>query len=148
MFKSPLLVFFLATPVCVWAEELPRSPDEVPRALERYFNVGNLDGLASLYGAGSAFVSAPGRQVRGALEIRTALQRFMATGVPIRFSVRQIYQAGEVALILGDWRIRGEGKDGRPVDMSGTATDVVIRQADGSWIYAIDNPFGVAQPAQ
>lgn len=72
----------------------------------------------------------------------------MATGAPIRFSVRQVYRAGDMALILGDWRIEGEGRDGSPVDMRGTATDVVIRRADGSWIYAIDNPFGVAPAAR
>ncbi|HCE6896734.1 YybH family protein [Pseudomonas aeruginosa] len=148
MSKALLCALFLVAPICAWAQDLPRSPEEVPQALERYFNAGDLNGLASLYGENSAFVSAPGTQVLGAARIRSALQRFMATGAPIRFSVRQVYRAGDMALILGDWRIEGEGRDGSPVDMRGTATDVVIRRADGSWVYAIDNPFGVAPAAR
>ncbi|MEX5329031.1 DUF4440 domain-containing protein [Pseudomonas paraeruginosa] len=148
MSKALLCALFLVAPICAWAQDLPRSPEEVPQALERYFNAGDLDGLASLYGENSALVSAPGTQVLGAARIRSALQRFMATGAPIRFSVRQVYRAGDMALILGDWRIEGEGRDGSPVDIRGTATDVVIRRADGSWIYAIDNPFGVAPAAR
>jgi ketosteroid isomerase-like protein len=30
-----------------------------------------------------------------------------------------------------------------PVERTGTATDVVRRQADGRWLIAIDNPNGV-----
>ncbi len=28
-----------------------------------------------------------------------------------------------------------------------TGADVVARQPDGTWLYAVDNPFGVATPA-
>ncbi|WP_256371360.1 hypothetical protein [Caulobacter sp. FWC26] len=31
---------------------------------------------------------------------------------------------------------------------AGTGADVVRRRADGTWIYAIDNPFGVARPTR
>ncbi len=37
----------------------------------------------------------------------------------------------------------GRGEDGKPVTLASQAKDVVRRQADGSWRYVIDNPFGV-----
>ena len=43
--------------------------------------------------------------------------------------------------------IRGTGADGRSVDLSGTGTDVVRRDADGLWRYAVDNPFGGLKPS-
>lgn len=130
------------------AQELPRSPLEVPQAFERHFNAADLNGLAKLYGEGSVFVPAPGVVLQEPTQIRGALTQFMASKVPIKLTVRQIYQAGDTALVVFDWAMKGTGADGKPVDMAGTGADVVKRQANGTWAYAIDNPFGVAQPAK
>lgn len=79
-------------------------------------------------------------------QIRGALTQFMASKVPIKLTVRQVYQAGDTALIVFNWVMKGKGGDGKPVDMAGTGADVVTRQSNGTWVYVIDNPFGVAQP--
>jgi ketosteroid isomerase-like protein len=33
------------------------------------------------------------------------------------------------------------GEDGNPVELAMRSSEVVRRQADGSWRYVIDNPF-------
>jgi ketosteroid isomerase-like protein len=55
-----------------------------------------------------------------------------------------VYVAGDIALLIVDWSMRGTARDGSAVDMGGTATDVVRRGADGRWRYVIDNPHGTA----
>ncbi|EMV8751944.1 nuclear transport factor 2 family protein [Escherichia coli] len=149
MFKSltSAVVLSLATlGSSVQAQDLPQSPIEVAHAFERHFNAADLDSLTKLYGEGSLFVPAPGVQLQEPAQIRDALTQFMASKVPIKLTVRQVYQAGDTALVVFDWVMNGTGADGKQVDMTGTGADVVVRQADGAWVYAIDNPFGVAQP--
>ena len=41
--------------------------------------------------------------------------------------------------------MEGNGPDGKPISLAGTGADVVQKRADGTWLYAIDNPFGVAR---
>jgi ketosteroid isomerase-like protein len=55
----------------------------------------------------------------------------------------KVIESGDIALVTGDWSLTGKGSDG-DVKMSGTYADVMRRQADGSWLFAIDNPDGVA----
>jgi ketosteroid isomerase-like protein len=54
-------------------------------------------------------------------------------------TTRHVYVAGDVALLIVDWSMKSAS-----LDLSGTATDVARRGADGVWRYAIDNPFGTA----
>ncbi|WP_454720775.1 MULTISPECIES: YybH family protein [Cupriavidus] len=130
------------------AQQPPRSPAEVSLAFERHFNAADLDGLAGLYRQGGIFVAAPGVQLQDPARIRAALTQFMAPRVPIRLTVHQVYEAGDTALIVFGWVLKGTGADGKPVDMAGTGADVVTRQSNGTWAYAIDNPFGVTLPAR
>jgi ketosteroid isomerase-like protein len=57
--------------------------------------------------------------------------------------LRRALQNGDVALLVSDWTLTGTGADGNPTTLGGTTADVVRRQADGTWRYAIDNPLGV-----
>jgi ketosteroid isomerase-like protein len=50
--------------------------------------------------------------------------------------------SGDVALLRSKWSLAGTGPDGKPVAMSGNGTEVVRRQADGTWLFVIDNPAG------
>ena len=42
--------------------------------------------------------------------------------------------------MTGRWSIQGADANGAPVELAGTTVEVVRRQADGSWRYAIDVP--------
>ncbi|MCZ8234295.1 MAG: YybH family protein [Inhella sp.] len=124
----------------------PSGPAAVAQAFARAFNARDLDALMVLYPAGSVFVPAPGQALVSPVAVRQALEGFLAIGLPIEMAVRHVYEAGDTALLVVDWAIRGVGADGRPVDMRGTATDVVARSPVGHWHYRIDNPFGGFQP--
>jgi ketosteroid isomerase-like protein len=59
-------------------------------------------------------------------------------GIPER-----VVAAGEIALVCGRWTMQATGPDGHPIQLAGHFTDVVRRQADGRWLFVIDNPYGV-----
>jgi uncharacterized protein (TIGR02246 family) len=146
MLKSLTAALAIATLTCTAsANELPRTPEEAAKAFEKHFNAGNVDALLSLYAPGAVFVPAAGVQLNSKEQIKGALQQFMGTKLPIKVTVRQIYQGQDTAIIISDWTMDGKGPDGKPMALAGTGADVVQKRADGSWLYTIDNPFGVAR---
>ena len=46
--------------------------------------------------------------------------------------------------MTGVWSFDGTGPDGDPVRLSASNADVLRRQADGTWRFVIDNPWGTA----
>jgi ketosteroid isomerase-like protein len=45
-------------------------------------------------------------------------------------------------MLYNDWQGRATGPDGAPVELTGKAIEVVRRQADGTWRFAIDDAYG------
>ncbi len=120
-----------------------RQPEECHTRWVEAFNAGDLDQLMTYYEPECVLVSQPGQVVSGTDAIRQALQGLLALKGTMDLRVRRVLQAGDVALLVSDWTLAGKGPDGNPVSLAGTTTDVVRRQADGTWRYAIDSPLGV-----
>jgi len=117
-------------------------PEDTHRLFAEHFNAGDLDALAALYDDEAAFVPQPGSVVTGKGAIREALQGFLSTGGKIVVTTRYAVRSGDMALLSGEWRLSGTGQDGAPLDMGGKTAEVVRRQSDGRWLYAVDHPFG------
>ena len=49
-----------------------------------------------------------------------------------------------MALFCSKWSLTGTGPDGKPMQLGGLSSDILRRQADGTWLIAIDNPWGTA----
>ncbi|GLW08986.1 hypothetical protein Misp01_41160 [Microtetraspora sp. NBRC 13810] len=122
--------------------QLAERPEDVPLVFAERFNSGDPEAVAEVYEEGAVFVPEPGVPLTGA-RARAANGRFVGLGVPIVVRPRHVYTSGDLALLIVDWVIDGTDRDGRPVHIEGTATDVARRGRDGRWRYAVDNPFGV-----
>jgi ketosteroid isomerase-like protein len=44
--------------------------------------------------------------------------------------------------VIGVWSFEAAGPDGEPVRLAARNADVLRRQADGTWRFVIDNPWG------
>jgi ketosteroid isomerase-like protein len=60
----------------------------------------------------------------------------------LELKVTRVLQATDLALVAGVWSFNGTGADGEPVMLTGHNADVLRRQADGTWRFVIDNPWG------
>ncbi|MEV0390219.1 DUF4440 domain-containing protein [Nonomuraea sp. NPDC050643] len=100
-----------------------------------------------VYEDGAVLVPVPGHPVTGAARV-AANRHLQSFGLPIEARPRHVYVSGDIALLIVDWSMRGTARDGTEIDLSGTATDVARRGADGRWRYVIDNPHGTATPPQ
>ena len=127
-----------------YTEPMPaKQPEDMPAMFETAFNTGDIEQVLALYEADAVIVPQPGQEVRGATAIRDVLAGFLALKQPIRIERKRVLVNGEVALVSSTWKLSGTGPDGSSVDLGGNTTEVIRRQADGTWRYAIDDPFSV-----
>jgi uncharacterized protein (TIGR02246 family) len=119
------------------------TPEQVLEAVVDAINTGNLDALLPLYESPAAFATEPGRLAHGAAGIREALDGFISMKGTLDLEVTRVLEVDDLALVVGAWSFDGTGPDGEPVRLEARNADVLRRQADGSWRFVIDNPWGV-----
>lgn len=119
------------------------SPESAVREFFKTFNQGNIESILAFYEPKAAFVPQPGQVVEGTAALRAAINGFLYMKPTLTMGKYQAIVAGDIALSFVAWTLKGTGPDGKPVQMEGTGTDVLRRQADGRWLFLIDNPWGV-----
>jgi ketosteroid isomerase-like protein len=106
------------------------------------FATGSSAVVGRFYEPGAILIPRPGMPLTGADERLAAYEHLLGFGVPMAAATRHLYVAGDIALSVVDWSMRGTARQGYPLDLSGVAADVLRRGADGRWRYLINNPFG------
>ena len=120
------------------------TPQEMVSAWEQMISAGDIEGVLGFYPPDAVAVlpKDQGGPARGRDAVRQVLDQFLALKPTFEIVLNRSTEAGEVALIVGDWRLQGTDPDGNPLTMDGRFRDVLHRQPDGTWLIAIDNPFG------
>lgn len=121
-----------------------QRPAEIHEAFTTAFNAGDAAALLALYEPDASLAPAPGEVVTGLEAIGEVLAGFLALKGRMSIETVRVIESGDVALLHGAWILSGTGSDGRAIEMAGRNTEVVRRQADGSWLFVVDNPFGDA----
>ena len=120
------------------------TPVQVLESIVTGINAGDLDSLMPLYEREAAFATEPGALAPGAPGVRGALSGFIAMNGTLDLEVTRVLEAGDLALVIGVWSFDGTSPDGDPVRLEAQNADVLRRQADGTWRFVIDNPWGTA----
>jgi uncharacterized protein (TIGR02246 family) len=118
------------------------TPQEVHQLFAKAFSAGDIDAVLSLYEQDATLMPQPGHTVSGHEAMREALNGFLAINGQFTMQPGKVIHAGDIALLYSRWKLVGTDPDGNAVELSGQTTDVVRRQADGSWLMVIDNPYG------
>ena len=115
-----------------------RNPDEVDMLFQGALNSGNVDAIMELYEPDASFVAQDGQVATGHDAIRATVKAFIDMNPQIDLKVEKTVPAGDdLAVCYGVWTLSAGGQQ-----MTGKSIEVVRRQPDGSWLFAIDDPWG------
>jgi len=118
------------------------TPEQIHRLFEEAFNAGDLDSLMELYEPDAALIAQPGSVAHGSDQARAALQGFLALKGRITLDTKLVVTVADLTYLSNTWSLSGTGPDGSPVVLGATTAEVARRQADGTWLYVIDNAWG------
>ena len=105
-------------------------PEDMSPALAEAFNAADLDAMTALYEPQAVLVDETGQRHAGIEAIRTALTELFAI------------VAGDVAVSSAAWQLETVSATGETVQAKGCSLEILRRQANGQWRYAIDCPAG------
>lgn len=123
------------------------EPEELSRLIGEAITSGDLEAALSLYEPDATFAmpSAFGEgSVTGQDALREAFSGFLGMNPVLTCTPEKTLPAGDSALVIGDWTLTGRDPDGNEIETGGRFADVVRRQADGSWLFVLDNPNGTS----
>jgi uncharacterized protein (TIGR02246 family) len=118
------------------------TPEEVLSSVIEGINTGNLDALMTLYEADACFATQPGQLAKSPESVRQSLRNFIDLKGKLDLKVKRVLQASDLALVTTEWSFSGTGPDNNPVNIASKSADVLRKQADGTWRFVIDNPWG------
>ncbi|WKD32051.1 YybH family protein [Streptomyces xanthophaeus] len=111
---------------------------------EAAFNAGDADAVNAMYTPEAIAVWEPGVPLTGK-EREDSVKEFLARKPKMSARPRQSFVTGDTALLIVDWSIATVDDEGAPELLTGVGVDVLRRNEDGNWLYAIDDPYGEQQ---
>ena len=118
------------------------NPVDLDRLFGEALNAGDVEGLLALYEPNASFTPEPGAELHGHDAIRGALEGFISMKPNATLDSKTIAQIDDIALTTSNWTLSGTGPDG-PVELAGHSVEVSRKQSDGSWLFIMDNVFGL-----
>ena len=117
-----------------------KNPEDVERLFEERVNAGDLEGVLALYEPGATLVRPEG-DVTGAAAVRAFWSQLLAAKPRVQTQVTKVVRVGDdLAVLYNEWSGSMRGPDGQATALAGKATEVVRRQADGTWRFIVDDP--------
>jgi uncharacterized protein (TIGR02246 family) len=117
-----------------------KKPEECDALFEKYVNEGDLDSLVALYEPDATLVN-PGQLATGTDAIRAALKPLIDAGMKVKLNVTQTIVAGDIAVTYNEWAGVSPLPGGEELKFAGRAMEICHRQPDGTWRFAIDDPY-------
>lgn len=151
--RAVATVVFVALLASACAHRAPRptvappgtasTPEDVDRLFGARMNAGDLDGLLALYESGATLIRSDGAPATGHAAIRAELAGILHAKPRVVMDVKTVWRGGEnLAVLYNDWHGTAVDAAGETVALRGCAVEVVRRQADGRWLFVIDDPDG------
>ena len=118
------------------------TPIDTVNELSSALNRGDVEMALKLYEPDAVLIAQPGQLARGSTELRAALEQFAALKPTLQTQTQSVVEAADIALYIGRWTLRGTDPSGQAIAMGGESSDILRKQPNGSWLIAIDNPWG------
>ena len=111
-------------------------------AMTGAFQRRDIGAIMEVYEHPAAIAFEPGHVVSDRDRIREMFVEWSALEPRFEYSGHDVLVAGDLALHVAPWRMRGTLPDGQSVEREGLSIAVLRRQPEGAWRIVIDNPHG------
>ena len=121
-----------------------QTPEQCDELFGKYVNARDLENLLALYEPQASLVNEDGTLARGIAAIRSSIQEIFAALPELKITmdvVRVLPTSSDLAVLYNDWSMVGKTTGGSPVAFHHKAIEVVRRQSDGTWRFAVDDPY-------
>jgi uncharacterized protein (TIGR02246 family) len=115
-----------------------RTPAEIHPLVQDAFNRGDADALIDLYEPQGVLVI-DGQCIVGRNNLRDTFASILSRSGRMTLETRLIVESEGLAVIHGKWIVEYPS-DSEPTITLGVSTEVVRKQPNGTWLFAIDNP--------
>ncbi|WP_088894363.1 YybH family protein [Leptolyngbya ohadii] len=119
-------------------------PEKMNFVLDSLFNSGDVEAVISLYEPGAKLILDSGQEIVGLHAIREVYEDWLTLNGKMQSRTLYCTHLADIALLRTAWTISGTGSNGCSVEFHGDAIEVIRRQLNGSWRYAIDHISGAA----
>jgi ketosteroid isomerase-like protein len=106
------------------------------------FQTKDLDRVMTAYERPAVIAFEPGQAVRDDARIREMFAQWFGLEPRFEYAGHDVLVAGDLALHVAPWRMRGTLPGGEPVEREGLSIAVLRRAPSGRWRIVIDNPHG------
>lgn len=113
----------------------------------KLFNSHDADALYDIYSDTGVLVLEPGVALPKSEEMKAGIKEYFAALQPkLTADVKLSYQAGDLVMLIVKWTLQTT-IEGETTERAGTAVDILVKDPDGVWRYAVDNHSGTELPA-
>jgi ketosteroid isomerase-like protein len=118
-----------------------KRPEEICHLFQHAMAEGDIDSVLSVYDPEAVFVNQSRDVTKGREGLRQALAPLAAMRARFDFTIKQVIEAGDIALMHTEWTVSG------PQPMQVYAIEAARRHPDGTWCWLIGDPFTVGREA-
>ncbi len=115
---------------------------ETVQRMTAAFHSGDLAGVMASYQQPATVVFEPEAPIDDRAQIEAMFEGSFAMRPKFEYSGHEVVIAGDVALHLAPWTMRGTAPDGSAIEQRGLSVAVLVRQPEGGWRMVIDDPHG------
>lgn len=123
---------------------MPYTPAETVTALVEARNRGDIETVLTLCEPNAIVVPQPGIVIRGTAAIREWLTSLIARQPDFHVLGQHMLEGPDTALHCSNWTLDIDTPTGPRLHLAGRSASVLHKQADGTWLVAIENPWGTA----
>jgi uncharacterized protein (TIGR02246 family) len=117
------------------------KPEECDILFFDAMNRGDIEGALDLHEPSARWFQVTGEVITGLEGIRSALEGFMALKATFTAQIKPFISGDEnLAITHASWSLVGTNASGETLTMAAKSTELVRRQADGSWLFVIIAP--------
>jgi len=92
----------------------------------------------------AVYIGKDGKPISGMDNIEKVITELCKMKPDIKVYEHQMAPVGnDMMYWLDKWRMTATGPDGKPFEMKGASANMMRRNADGHWLWLVDNPFAL-----